>query len=105
MSNWNYNNLENWINNLSKNKESTDLPNVKKLEISSQYIYDLPDELYNLESLETLIIKDNYISNIERIILEKLVENESSIRNLSKRVKVSDVTLGRKLRKYNIQLD
>ena len=59
MSNWNLHNLETWIKD--GNKDTPESRNINKLEISHQYIYDIPDELFLLESLETLILKDNYI--------------------------------------------
>jgi len=48
---------------------------------------------------------DTYISNLEKIVLAGLVNEEKSIRGLSKKVQLTDMTLGRKLKKYNIAID
>ncbi|MCX6112748.1 MAG: sigma-54 dependent transcriptional regulator [Proteobacteria bacterium] len=48
---------------------------------------------------------DNYIDNIERMILDKLAKEEKSIKGLSTKIKTSDVTLWRKFKKYNITVN
>lgn len=48
---------------------------------------------------------DTYISNLEKIVLAGLISEEKSIRSLSKKIQLTDMTLGRKLKKYNIVLE
>ena len=48
---------------------------------------------------------DNYLSSVEKVILTDLIAEEKSVRSLSKKIKVTNMTLGRKLKKYNLCLD
>ncbi len=48
---------------------------------------------------------ENYLSNIERMILSELITEEKSVRSLAKKIKITNMTLGRKLKKYDLCLD
>ena len=48
---------------------------------------------------------ETYLSNLEKIVLSGLVSEEKSIRSLSKKIKLTDMTLGRKLKKYNLFIE
>jgi DNA-binding NtrC family response regulator len=48
---------------------------------------------------------DNYISNVERMILSELINQEKSVRSLSKKIKITNMTLGRKLKKYELCIE
>jgi len=71
---------------------------------STEDIGEVNIDMANMKKTIVNIGYDSYVSNLERIILGSLVNDEKSIRSLSKKIKVTDVTLGRKLRKYNIAI-
>ena len=48
---------------------------------------------------------DNYLDNLEKLVLDSLAKDEKSISGLSKKIKTSDATLWRKFKKYNLSID
>ena len=69
---------------------------------------DIGDVTIDINNMKKTIMEigyDTYISNLEKLVLSGLTSDEKSIRSLSKKVKLSDMTLGRKLKKYNISID
>ena len=79
--------------------------------LNSGYYYsnnNVDDITINTTSMKSSVMEmgyDNYIDNIERMVLDKLAREEKSIKGLSAKIKTSDVTLWRKFKKYNITVD
>ena len=48
---------------------------------------------------------ENYLDDIEKIVLAKLVLDEASIKTLSDKMGVSEATCFRKLKKYNLFIE
>jgi len=68
-------------------------------------IGDVSIDVNNMKKTIMEIGYDTYISNLEKIVLAGLVNEEKSIRSLSKKIQLTDMTLGRKLKKYNIAIE
>ncbi|MFH1223757.1 MAG: sigma-54 dependent transcriptional regulator [Pseudomonadota bacterium] len=79
--------------------------------MSSNYYFDTRDiREVNIDSrnMKTTIMDigyDNYIANLEKMVLAGLINEEKSVRGLSKKINLTDMTLGRKLKKYNISIN
>jgi DNA-binding NtrC family response regulator len=79
--------------------------------LNSDYYYsntNLGDIVINSNNIKNSVMDvgyDNYLDGIERMILDKLAKDEKSINGLSKKIKTSDVTLWRKFKKYNININ
>ena len=79
--------------------------------VNSDYYFtksNISDIVIDKHSMKKNIIEmgyDNYLSNVEKLILADLIAEEKSVRSLSKKIKVTNMTLGRKLKKYDLALD
>jgi len=68
-------------------------------------IGDVDIDRLNMKQTIMEVGYETYISNLEKMVLTNLVNDEKSIRSLSKKIDLTDMTLGRKLRKYNISME
>ena len=67
-------------------------------------ITDIVIDRENMKKTVAEIGYDNYLSNIEKVILSDIIAEEKSVRSVSKKIKVTNMTLGRKLKKYDLHI-
>jgi len=72
---------------------------------TNKNITDVVIDKQNMKKIIAEIGYDNYLSNLEKIILADIIDEEKSVRSLSKKIKITNMTLGRKLKKYDIHLN
>ena len=85
---------------------------IQLIHVNSNYYYskeqsigDINLDVSNMKKVILDIGYDNYMSNLEKIVLTNIISDEKSIRALSKKIKVTDMTLGRRLKKYGLGSD
>jgi len=91
--------------------KAKDVKEITPAHISGDYYFtnkNITDVVIDKQSMKKVIEEigyDNYLSNLEKIILADIIDEEKSVRSLSKKIKITNMTLGRKLKKYDIHLN